>query len=255
MKKIRTSVLLILNLIQQDVFRKIIYTVFLLFKRPQWSLVFLLGRFQLIRVLYSNLLDNFSKLEKSSRFDSSLPFSHVDIKSIVKTLQADGIFVGFSLPQNILEDILNYTYHYYCFAGGRANLGFKILEKERFQAEFGQSFYTARYFNISLDCPAILELAHDPVLQEIATQYIGSAAKYTGASLFWTFPTEGSIYDPDQQKFTKFHYDLDDFASLRFCFYLTKVTLDDGPHICIRGSHKRKSLFHVLNYMSRIQSE
>ncbi|MEM7593610.1 MAG: phytanoyl-CoA dioxygenase family protein, partial [Cyanobacteria bacterium P01_A01_bin.83] len=120
---------------------------------------------------------------------------------------------------------------------------------------FPQPFYVARYFNISHDCPQIIQLVNDPKLREIATKYIGKQAKYTGSSLFWTFPVEGESSDWEQQKFRYYHYDIDDVSGMRFCFYLTDVTLDNGPHVCIKGSHVKKSLSHVLNYLSRIQPE
>jgi hypothetical protein len=235
--------------------RKILYTFFKIVRRPKRFIVFLFARFQLIRNFYCQLLTYFSNKEKHSNIYHDSIFPYLNIENIVKVLKKDSLFLGIYLPQKILEDVLNYTNHYYCFAGGRTNLGFKISDKEKFQKAFSQPFYVARYFNVSMNCPSILRLAYDPVLQTIATKYIGSQAKYTGASLYWTFPTDSTPFDFDQQEFTKFHYDLDDFASLRFCFYLSNVTLQNGPHICIRGSHKKKSIRHVLNYFSRIQPE
>lgn len=134
-------------------------------------------------------------------------------------------------------------------------MGFKISEKDEIDQICTQPFYTARYYNVSASCSSIMEMVNDCLIQEIATQYLGNHAQYNGASLYWTFPIEGTSSDSDQQHFSKFHYDIDDYACLRFCFYLSDVTAESGAHVCILGSHKKKSLLHILNYFTRIQSE
>ncbi|NBD17504.1 MAG: hypothetical protein GVY04_15610 [Cyanobacteria bacterium] len=240
-------------MLKQQLRRKLKYTFKKNLEQPKRFFVFLLARFQFIRVLYSRFLLRSADVEVSSISRSM--FNDLNVKEIVETLQNDGIYAGIVLPNHILANILNYTNSYNCFAGGRTHLGFKISNKDQFKEIFDQPFYTARYFNVSIDCPSVLELANDPVIREIASNYIGLPAKYTGASLFWTFPTQVTTFDHEQQYFSHFHYDLDDFASVRFCFYLSHVTVKSGAHVCIRGSHRKKSLLHVLNYFSRTQSE
>lgn len=231
---------------------KLIYNLETIFLNPRWFLVFLLGRFNFIRQLYlwiSSLLSPSIKFaEKTSLFD------RIDSNLVVKTLKRDGIYIDFSLPPDLLENLLQRIKTENCFAGGHPNLGFNILEKDEVDRVYQQPFYVARYFNISSGWSEIARLATDSKVLEIASRYIGQPAKYTGSSLFWTFPISGTSYDCDQQKFSYFHYDLDDFASLRFCFYLTDVDEESGPHLCIRGSHLKKSFFHVWNFFTRIQS-
>jgi hypothetical protein len=243
----------------KEFMRKILYVANAFITKPKWFTIFLLGRFQFVRSVYvvlSRLYCSLLKLSSNTlNNDSSSLFTNLDIEEIVKDLKSDGIFTNFSMPNSTLVELLDYVNSSYCFAGGITDLGFKLSEKDEVDQVYNQPFYTARYFNVSISCPTILKLANDQTVREIANQYIGGRAKYTGASLFWTFPVKGFSYDSGYQHFSQFHYDIDDYASLRFCFYLTDVTPESGPHVCIRGSHRKKPILQVLNIFSRIQSE
>ena len=233
---------------------KIFYVLKIILAKPRFFVVFVLARFSFVRQLYSILAKLRSTPIKVSSDSNSL-FPGVKTTEVVNVLKKDGVYLDFSLPPNILEGILHQTRTQNCYAGGRTDMGFKISEKSQIDRVYERPFYVARYFNISSSWPEISQLSTDPILQEIASKYIGQQAKYTGSSLFWTFPIQGASQDFDQQQFKYFHYDVDDFAGLRFCFYLSEVDDESGPHLCIRGSHLKKSLLHVLNFFSRIQSE
>lgn len=238
--------------IETILFRKIHYFSKKIKIKPGYFLVFLLGRLAFIRWIHLVFSRLNWKPQQSSTYSSDSLFTNFDTKDIIKILKKDGIFDGISLPQNTLKEILDYIETHNCFANGKTNRGFKISEKDKIHELYGHSFYIARYFNISTSCYGILKLVNDPKLREIVSQYIGPKAKYTGASLYWTFPL---VDDVKPYEFSQFHYDLEDYNSLRFCFYLSDVTLDSGPHICIRGSHKRKPISSILNLFSRIYPE
>ena len=231
---------------------KINYIIENILTQPRWFLVFILGRFNFIRQLYSLLLKFKPDSGRTSPLDTESLFPAVDPDLVVNTLRQDSVYPNFPLPPNILQGLLHQTQTQNCFAGGNTDLGFKIWEKSEVDRLYARPFYVARYFNIS-SWSEILQLANDPKLRTIANNYIGKEAKYTGASLFWTFPVRGASQDFDQQKFSHFHYDVDDLAGLRFCFYLTDVDDENGPHLYIRGSYVKKSLLQVANLFTRIQ--
>ncbi|MEL6927447.1 MAG: hypothetical protein AAFO95_02285 [Cyanobacteria bacterium J06600_6] len=231
---------------------KATYSFHNLITRPRYFLIFFLARFQVLRQIYAYGFRFKSHSLKTNAETDSL--FELDPVPTVKTLKRDGVCGGLDLPSQFLNELQQYLLTQDCYAGGKTHLGFKINDKEELDRAFKQPFYVARYFNLSADCPQIRQLVNDPKLQQIATGYIGNQAQYTGASLFWTFPIQGVSVDADQQMFSHFHYDIDDFAGLRFCFYLTDVTLDDGPHVCIQGSHIHKRISYILNFFSRIQT-
>ena len=233
---------------------KLIYILDHLSTKPRYFLVFILARFHILRQLYRF----FQKLKPDILVQGdrrATLFEQLDSTLAVKTLQQEGLYLGLNLPHSFLVELLQYLSTQDCYAGGETNLGFKIAEKKQLDLHFPQPFYVARYFNLSTTCPQIIRLANDPKLQQVARSYIGKLSKYIGCSLFWTFPIEGESMDSQQQMFQYFHYDIDDFAGVRFCFYLTDVSLDDGPHVCVRGSHIKKRLNYVLNFLTRIQTQ
>ncbi|MEL6502428.1 MAG: hypothetical protein AAFQ23_13700 [Cyanobacteria bacterium J06623_1] len=232
---------------------KLIYNFRNLLTRPSYFAIFFLARFALVRQLHNFCL-RFSSNSATSSIRQTDSLFDLDSEETVKTLQQDGVCLGLNLPSEFLASLQQYLQTQNCYAGGKPELGFKIADKELLDRSFAQPFYVARYFNLSTSCPQVIELAQDPKLLAIAREYIGHQAQYTGASLFWTFPIQGVSVDTEQQMFRHFHYDIDDFAGLRFCFYLTDVASEDGSHVCIRGSHIRKRLRYLLNFFSRIQS-
>lgn len=233
---------------------KLIYSFHNLLTKPKYLVIFALARFAIVRQMYTFFLKFCdSSLSPSNSQTESL--FDLDVTKTVKTLQQDGVCLGLDLPSDFLADLQQYLLTQSCYAGGKTELGFKITDKELLDRNFDQPFYVARYFNLSINCPQVMQLARDPKLQAIAKQYVGKQVQYTGASLFWTFPIKGVSVDSDQQMFSHFHYDIDDFAGLRFCFYLTDVAVDDGSHVCISGSHIKKRLRYLLNFLSRIQPE
>ncbi|MBE9080050.1 hypothetical protein IQ241_22620 [Romeria aff. gracilis LEGE 07310] len=240
--------------VYSEAWRKLFYILSAAIGKPQWFIVFLLGRFRLIRSFYLLLL-SFCFHQKFERVDSHSIFKNLDVSRVVTDLREHGIFAGIFLPETVLRDLHQYVDSQYCFAGGRTNLGVRFSNKNELDKIYGKPFYVARFFNISANCPAILKLANDPKVREIASKYIGKPAIYTGSSMFWTYPIRNKSYDSDQQKFSQYHYDLDDFSGVRFCFYLSDVDFDSGPHVCIRGSHRKRSLLHTLNFLSRVQLE
>ena len=234
--------------------QKLIYLLGSTIARPKYFLAFIFARFYILRRLY-RLARRFkpNAIVESDR--QATLFEKLDTAKAAATLNRDGMCLGLDLPQNFLLELQQHLASRDCYAGGRADLGFKIAEKKQLERHFDQPFYVARYYNLSTTCPQIIQLANDPKLQTIARSYIGRQAIYTGSSLFWTFPIEGESIDSEQQMFRYFHYDIDDFAGVRFCFYLTDVGQDDGPHTCVRGSHVKKRLGYIWNFLSRIQTK
>ena len=117
-------------------------------------------------------------------------------------------------------------------------------------------------------CPAIKKLATDPQLLDIAANYLGGEPVYAGTKLEWLF----SLNEQNQRVLLKdmnflslksntrsgtyfFHYDLDDYNCLKFYFYLTDADLFSGVHFCVRGSHKKKKLAHILSIFRRCSDE
>jgi hypothetical protein len=182
---------------------------------------------------------------------SHTQFIGYDISNIVQSLNKNGIYQGIHLPSKQQQAILDFAYTSDCYGNLDPNLGFKYSEKGRVEAQLNTSFCVAQYYNTSLLCPTIRTLAQDPTLLTIATRYLGAKPVFTGSRLWWTFVVDHQQAYDSTKAITFFHYDLDDYACLRFFFYLTHVDTKDGPHVCISGSHLRKKLSHILAPVKR----
>ncbi|MGJ3252128.1 MAG: hypothetical protein ACFE0J_13505 [Elainellaceae cyanobacterium] len=212
-------------------------------KNPNWFLMSIVGRFNFIRFLIKKTAQP-SNIQQYKSVSQSSKFSNIDTDTIAKTLKKDGLYLGIRLPDPISKEILEFAYSTPCYANLNPQRSFLYSEKEHISQ--GQTLFTAQYFNTSLLCPAIAALGQDPKLLEIAAMYFGAKPLFTGSRLWWNFVVDDKKPYDSNQSITFFHYDLDDYACLRFFFYLTDVDSNSGPHVCVRGSHSNKNLFHTI---------
>jgi hypothetical protein len=93
------------------------------------------------------------------------------------------------------------------------------------------------------------QLKNDPKLIEIAAKYLSSTPVCIRADLGWSFIADSQAYQKIGKfgiPLTLFHYDLDDYRAVKFFFFLTDTDDSSGSHLCIRGSHKKRSLLHFI---------
>lgn len=211
-------------------------------RNPNWFLMSLLGRFRLFRSIAIGLAKkpNIQKYQSSSKLSK---FENINPYKITKALKKDALYKGIYLPNNILQELINFAYSTPCYGNLDPRLGFLYHEKENLEKK-SDPFFTAQYFNTKQLCPAIQTLAGDPKLLEIASRYLGAEPICTGSRLWWNFVVNDQIPYDSNKTISFFHYDLDDYASLRFFFYLTDVGDEGGAHVMVKSSNIKKSLLH-----------
>jgi len=222
-------------------------------KNPKWFLMSFAGRF----VFFRSIAVAFAKHVDLQEYQSSTQFSNfveLNPKLVAATLKQNGLCTGISLPKPLFKDILDFAYSEPCYGNLDPQLGFLYREKERCEKKSGP-FFTAQYFNTIKLCPAIQALANDPKLLEVAAHYLGAKPICTGSRLWWNFVVDNDVPYDSNKVITFFHYDLDDYACLRFFFYLTDVGEEGGAHVVVQGSHMRKSFSHVLLPVKRRSDE
>ena len=213
-----------------------------LIKNPSLFLMRKVGRFELVRNAICRLSQN---PERSLQlfYNSPSIFKDLNVEEVVSALKTDGLYAGLELPQNIVEDVQQYAMNTPCYGNRDENLPFLFAEKGQAEAKFQKVFRCASY--PTLPQPSIQKVVYDPGLLAIATAYLGAVPVYVASELLWSFPVE-TTWDEQIQMAQVFHYDLDDYRSIKFFFYLTDVGLTSGPHASIRGTHKNKRLIHQL---------
>jgi Phytanoyl-CoA dioxygenase (PhyH) len=98
------------------------------------------------------------------------------------------------------------------------------------------------------DVPEVQELICDPVLINIAQNYLDAKAIFSGMSLYWSAAVKDR---PDNQAAQTFHWDMERIKWLRFFINLTDVGPDQGPHCYIAGSHRTGNMppeIHLKGY-------
>lgn len=112
------------------------------------------------------------------------------------------------------------------------------------------------FHDIVAECPTIKALEEDPVLLEIAARYLDAEPVLLGSRMWWSLARPAGDYE--RLKFAQeyWHYDLHDYRSLKFSFYLTDVEPGGGGTGYVAGSHKHKRLRHQATlFIGRRQDE
>lgn len=217
---------------------------------PSWLVMSILGRFTIIRYAVVSLIRR-SNFRENQLINSVSVFRDINVPDVVERLNQDGLYLGINLPQQSLNKILDFALSTTCYGNQDSKLGFLYTEKNEIEKKYGYTFFMAEYYNTTILCPEIEKLSHDSQLLEIASLYLRTRPIFTGSRLWWNFVVGNEQSYDFNQTITFFHYDLDDYACVRFFFYLTEVNSESGPHVCVCGSHRNKSLSHILMPVKR----
>ncbi|NJP09143.1 MAG: phytanoyl-CoA dioxygenase family protein [Leptolyngbyaceae cyanobacterium RU_5_1] len=200
-----------------------------------------LSRLEVMRDIFYYFQAFLGSKSEAIQAQTSSIFQNVDVDKIVQSIRDDGYFPGIELPSDVVQEVLEYAHATPCFGDRKPEHQFLISEKETVEAELGKPFLCCSY--VAEDCPAIVQLINDPVIQAIAAKFLGAPPKCIGKDLLWSYPTS-TTWTQQLHMAQVFHYDLDDYRSIKFFFYLTDVDESSGAHVCIRGSHRNKKLIH-----------
>jgi hypothetical protein len=194
------------------------------------------------------------KQNNSAAISESI-FKDIDSEIAVDLIKKDGYYLGLQLSHQILKEVLEYANTANISIDGKHGFEFKYSNKNQATKHYNCEIITGNYLAINSECLAIQKLANDPKLREIATKYLGKEPVLVRSQMGWTFigsnqayAQKGEIGSPT----LRFHYDLDDYRTLKFFFYLTDVDSFSGSHRCVAGSHKKRQLLH---YIVRSQSD
>lgn len=207
-------------------------------KNPKWFLMFCATRIQILRSwgIY------FSKRPwYQISGDTNSIFKGVNADLVVQELRNEGLYIGINLPQDILSEIQDFSQTTSYLGNANNNLKFFLPNKDQAQLKYQQKFVTAHHLNPSSLCTAIQKIEKDPKLWEIAAKYLETNPILIETRLWWTFVVEEAV-DKSLALPFDFHYDLEDYRFIKFMFYIKEVNKSSGPHVCVKGSHKKKKL-------------
>jgi hypothetical protein len=180
-----------------------------------------------VRAPLLSLCVKFSK-SASQQLEAHPKVTQIDLDQLVAEIEDAGAAKIGYLPTEYLSEILTYC----------------------------EQHKQTSYWNPHLSCDAIDRISRNATLVAIARKYLGAEPKLWVTQLRWTSCFEGDQNknsssgrrkDSTEYNLHDFHYDIHDFKSLTIFIYLTDVSMDSGPHLFIRGTHKTKTLREIKN--------
>jgi hypothetical protein len=184
--------------------------------------------------------------EQRSRMVTSA-FANTDPDAFAAQLSLDGVATGLALPEQCVRELQAVAERSSCYADRDPALGFTLNRRLEAERAIGKPILLAQYFNMDTESSVVSKLRDDPFLRLVAALYLGSLPTHISTNMWWTFPVEAS--EEDRAKHAHFyHNDLDDFAFLKFFFYLSDVEADDGAHMCVSGSHHAPLIKKVTDH-------
>lgn len=176
-------------------------------------------------------------------------FGAISATDVASELRKTGIFTGLTLPAPIHGEIARFARETPCFGNFDRKLEFLAAEHAEAERRFGRAILSGHHFERVLQCEAAVAVQKDPLLLDVARHYLGGEAKLITTRTWWSFPTKNASDAELSRASFKFHFDLDDWRMLKFFFYLSDVDADAGPHVYVRGSHKRRRIKHQLTLL------
>ncbi len=154
-----------------------------------------------------------------------------EVDQAVAGLQSDGFYVfGHVVASEITDAIRRHAEQAPCTARG-AGTGPAPYPRQAPQV--------GRYDIAEADalaCPEVQEFATDPLMALIAQRYLGQPVVMDEVAFWWTTNRKAEDANLNAQMF---HQDRDRLSFLKYFIYLTDVTSDTGPHVYLKGSHRR----------------
>jgi len=145
-------------------------------------------------------------------------------------LSSDGVVsLGQIFSERQVTDVLGHLSDKPCKATHYFERSNEKLSTFR-EIQVSKAHYASYSREVVLSTPHLLEVCNATSLIDIVSSYLGCPATLQSLNLFWTFSTKqpGGV--------SVFHRDQNDFRSVSFYMFLSKVDLESGSHEYIRGS-------------------
>lgn len=146
-------------------------------------------------------------------------FKPIDIEHIVRTIELEGFFQGFELPESYVNEIVDFAKNNDYYAHGNLNHGFKYDRHSEIESICQFSVMRGEYINTFDSCPAIQQICQDWQIVRIANRYLKTQAVLMNTRLWWNFVVNEDNCDLKKAE-RMFHYDPDDYRCLAFAFYI-----------------------------------
>jgi len=174
------------------------------------------------------------KNSELGKFRSDSFESGTSISDSAKLLREKGYFVENSfLNRNLTGAVLDYSLSnigsYRAKDSGDGNVpNVKFDRSNPLSVRFDYSPSTV------LKCREIQEVLTNPKVLSLAQEYLGSEPILDFVAMWWHTKSN----EADKKAAQMFHFDMDRLRWVKFFFYITDVSPENGPHVFIESTHK-----------------
>ena len=155
-------------------------------------------------------------------------------REAIECLNSRGFYqLPVSIPERMLQEITVQLSSVGCTLFGDD----PAVHGTRGQVDLSQSPKAEKYEVLSeevLNCEPVVDLFLDRGLLMIAEAYLGAPPMVDIATAWYSFPTA----TPSHQAAQLFHFDLERIKWLKAFFYFSDVTIENGPHVFVPGTHR-----------------
>lgn len=208
------------------------------------------GRFNTVRKTYSflqkwrqSLNPTLYKEHLNPRQNSLFPITSPEL--CAQEIRKNSASFGLCLPKFYVENIYNYARQSLLYEPGFEE-EFYVEDIKAGQLPNGRPVLRGLVKHPT-QCSAVEDVAHDPVLLEIARNYLGYWPTSVTRHLTWTFVSELPLSEQKQRFLPlSYHYDVAGYNFMSAYFYITDVVDQSGAHVMIERSHSRKPLHSLF---------
>jgi hypothetical protein len=160
-------------------------------------------------------------------------FSGPDVRKIADQIRKEGYFIFENrLPSDVCDRISAEALRLEARAGRKSDSKMAVFDPQNPKAHV----YDIPEVS-AIEIADLQRIVADPIFVNVAQSYFRAQPNVMSTLLWWS-PVMGGEADTDAAQL--FHFDFDPAPIwLKFFIYLTDVTPETGPHVFVRGSHRR----------------
>ena len=212
--------------------------------RVNWLAMFTFARFEIVQK-HAGRVRWRGSLAPQSAAQSVVLKTGLPAQEIVRRVRDDGIATELCLSEDAVADVMLFAASARCYGNGERHC---LLDRSPCGCLIPGNAVVGDYLDGIADCDTIRRIWRDPEILAIARGSLGTCPLPLRSRLWWSFRSDRAtavmraVHSQDS-----FHFDLDDWRAVKFFFYMTDVGPENGPHIYVRGSHRKRAMLDQLS--------
>ena len=210
-------------------------------------LLYILGRFKIIRLFYKNF-----NLLKKKFINKNIEYSNkkylefnINSHMVLNKLKKEGFYEGLKLNNKTIDDLINLSNKSELISNKSQKKFNNLQEVNNFNKENNRPCCLLNLISPDLNKLAN-DISRDQIFLDIIGSYLGNINKIDTKVQWSTVCNASDEWREHNEQTVTFHYDVHDLNFVYIFFYLTECDRNSGAHELIRGSHLNKKFFKHL---------